>query len=141
MHSPDKVGGFGPRRTRTNHHVGRVRIRLAAMLAAHGYTVAPEDLHPQLGAWRTDVRLDVCRWEATVTDAAGVTWMVQCWDTMSACVRYGVTTAPDRRSSGYLNVSANRPEPPPTAGAAPPRTSLPLTPGVSAANRTGGENR
>jgi len=38
-------------------------------------------------------------------------------------------------------VAAQKGEPSTTAGAAPPQASLPLMPGVSAAKRTGGENR
>lgn len=132
---------IGPQRTRTKHHVGRVRVRLAALLAARGYTVAPEDLHPQSGAWRTDCRLDVCRWEATVTDASGVTWMVQCWDTMSACVRYGITTDPDRRSPGYLDVIANRPESQSSGDAASSPTSAAAQGRGIRGSTTGGENR
>jgi hypothetical protein len=101
------------------------------MLATHGYTVAPEDLQPQTGAWRTDNRLDVCRWEATLTDGTGRTWLVQCWDTMSACVRYGVTVAPDERNpTVYLDVTANRPVPSSSVRAA-------SSPGAVATNARG----
>lgn len=114
-------------------------MRLSELLAKQGYTVAPDDLRAQQGAWRTDVRLDVCRWEATLADATGRTWPVQCWDTMSACVRYGVTITPDARNPVYLDVSANRPSP--ASGAA-------SSPGAVATNARGirrstpgGENR
>lgn len=99
------------RRVFTRHHVGRVRVRLAALLAEQGYDASPESLRPQQGAWRTDNRLDVCRWEATLTDREGRTWLVQCWDTMSDCVHYGVAVSPDVRTPDYLNVYAKRPAP------------------------------
>lgn len=94
------------RRYYSSRHVGRVRVRLSEILAEHGYVVAPDDLRPQTGAWRTDCRLDVCRWEATLTDVTGCDWLVQCWDTMTECVRRGVDIRPDTRSAGYLIVSA-----------------------------------
>lgn len=106
-------------------------MRLAELIAAQGYTVAPEDLMPQTGAWRTDHRLDVCRWESVAfVDGNGRRWMVQCWDTMSDCVRYGVTIERDGRNPSYLEVSANRPMPSSSVGAA-------SSPGAAAANARG----
>jgi hypothetical protein len=94
--------GKGPLRWR----IGRTRVRLAEMLTALGYTARPEDLRPQYGAWRTDHRLDVCRWEGTVLGLDGMTKMIQSWDTMTACVRRGIEVTPDERNSLYIDVSA-----------------------------------
>ena len=94
--------GKGPLRWR----IGRTRVRLAEMLTALGYTARPEDLRPQLGAWRTDRRLDVCRWEGTVLGPDGMTRLIQSWDTMTACVRRGIEVTPDTRQPSYIDVSA-----------------------------------
>lgn len=106
-------------------------MRLAEILCAQGYIVTPEDLRPQSGAWRTDVRLDVCRWEATLKEATGRVWLVQCRDTMSDCVRYGVAIEPDSRNGCYLNVSANSHSVP------SPASGAPSSPGTAAANAGG----
>lgn len=48
-----------------SHHVGRVRIAAAKVLNAAfpEWEVRPEDIDPGRGAWRTDWRQDVYRWE------------------------------------------------------------------------------
>lgn len=94
---------------RSARTVGRTRIRLAKLLEEQGYAVAPEDLLPQQGAWRTGICLDVCRWEAVVKDKTGRTWIIHCWDRMTDCVRYGITTEPDERNRSYLEVNAKPP--------------------------------
>ena len=96
----------------TNKGIGRVRLRLAAMLSVElGKFVPPEDITPRLGAWRTRVGLDVCRWEGRLP------WPgykegapVMCWDTMSECVRFGVGV--ERDSSGGLDAFALDPRKP-----------------------------
>lgn len=70
------------------HHVGRVRIQAAEILSASlGYPVAPEDIHPATGAWRTDWRLDVYRWELYTKTATGMPVVAGCWDSLTVFVR------------------------------------------------------
>jgi hypothetical protein len=75
---------------------GRVRVRLAEMLAARlhadGYTVRfnPETLRPAQGYWRTDFRADVYRWEGSFEIYRHEEWtqvMVDSWSTMTDCIR------------------------------------------------------
>lgn len=71
---------------------GKIKRKLALLLLAQGYQVDPSELYDQKGAWRTDDRLDVCCWEAALRRVSdGYVFAVQCWFTMTQCVRYGVT--------------------------------------------------
>lgn len=103
---------MGAKRT----EAGKTRIALAKALGEAGYDVDPSDLFPQRGAWRTNRRLDVCRWEATVRRRSdGLHLAVLCWDTMTECVRRGILVERDQRQSSFLNVWAK----PVNAGAVP----------------------
>lgn len=84
------------RKTYGAHHVGRLRIRAAAILAKAfpEWDIYPEDISPARGAWRTDWRNDVYRWEvftrlkqrARSGDAFPV--VAGCWFTLTEFVRH-----------------------------------------------------
>ena len=88
-------------------HVGRVREQLAAVLQREisdslpeGWKVevTAENLLPQTGAWRTNHRLDVMRWEGRVKLDRGFGWRsaaIGSWDTMTACAKGGCTVTFD----------------------------------------------
>lgn len=75
-------------------HVGRLRIRAAAILRANfpEWDVRPEDISPATGAWRTDRRLDVYRWELFTrmakrgTGGQEIPVVAGCWDTLTRFV-------------------------------------------------------
>lgn len=72
---------------RRAHHIGRLRIRAAAILSANlGYPVQPEDISPATGSWRTDWRLDVYRWELYTRTASGLPVVAGCWMTLTQFV-------------------------------------------------------
>jgi hypothetical protein len=78
---------------------GRVRQRLAAVLNAslpsiNGVRVVwkAEQLYPATGRYRSDYRMDCCRWEGFCYMAdrpEQVFSSVHCWHTMSECVKAG----------------------------------------------------
>lgn len=92
----------------TSKHVGRVRERLARMLEAAFTAIGEEasvqasELRPATGYWRTDHRADAFRWEGRCrVRLKDGTWTVRgldSWDTMTDCVRSGVTIERDRHS-------------------------------------------
>lgn len=84
-----------------------VREKLAHLLRLAGLRCQAENLWPAQGSWRTDRRLDTYPWEGQATNAAGMLVNLSSWDTMSDCVRYGITLAPDPPS--YVDVHANSP--------------------------------
>ncbi len=98
---------------RSNHHIGRTREKLAALLEAQGFTVHPEDLHAAKGAWRTRVQLDTERWygkgvahnHPTIRDG----WEVHfsSWFTMTVLCKAGRVEAKqdDRAPYGHLDVT------------------------------------
>jgi len=71
------------------NHIGRLRIRAAAILRANFPTwdVRPEDITPATGSWRTDIRLDVYRWELFSRTLSGYPIVCGCWDTLTKFVR------------------------------------------------------
>ncbi|MEM1289767.1 MAG: hypothetical protein AAGH60_15570 [Pseudomonadota bacterium] len=68
-----------------------VRERLADLLTVEmGRIVFPEKLRPQKGAWRTNHRLDVCRWEASLPSGYdGGLMPAISWETMTDILRCG----------------------------------------------------
>lgn len=64
------------------------------------------------GAWRSNVKLDVCRWEGYATRAgttnryALYSWD-RMWDRMTDCVRFGITVESD--GGATFDVSAKIP--------------------------------
>lgn len=83
-------------------HVGRLRIRAAALLNKHfpHWEVRPEDIQPATGRWRTDWRLDVYRWELYSQTKTGQPVVCGCWETLTEFVReatkYGCYMTADR---------------------------------------------
>jgi hypothetical protein len=84
------------RRVYRAHHVGRLRVRAAEILAVNfpDWDVRPEDIRPATGAWRTDWRLDVYRWELYSRlkrrdshDGSELPVVAGCWDTLTEFVR------------------------------------------------------
>ncbi len=73
---------------RRAHHVGRLRIAAAKILSqGFGFQVEPSEIHPATGAWRTDVRLDVYRWELFTKNERGLPVVAGCYDTLTEFVR------------------------------------------------------
>lgn len=76
-------------------HVGRLRVRAAALLRASlpDLDVRPEDIVPATGCWRTDARFDVYRWELFTrlvrrgTGGQEIPVVAGCWDTLTRFVR------------------------------------------------------
>jgi hypothetical protein len=72
----------------------KIRERLADLLETHGF--AQVNLRPAQGAWRTDRRLDVYRWEGqgvahnhqSLPDGFGVTFAS--WERMTDCLHHGI---------------------------------------------------
>jgi hypothetical protein len=81
---------------RRAHHVGRLRIRAAAILnkLMPEWYVLPEDIRPATGRWRTDWTFDVYRWELYCvrrkpdgTPNHNLPVAVGCWNTLTQFVR------------------------------------------------------
>ena len=72
-----------------------LRERLSSLLLAEGIDAKPHQLWPAQGHWRTDVRADVYRWEGQGTKDGHVV-LLCCWDTMTKCVRNGITVTHER---------------------------------------------
>lgn len=82
---------------RSKYHIGRLRIRAAAILAANfpEWDVQPEDISPATGRHRTDWRQDVYRWElfARLKRQDGRPnhpVVCGCWETLTEFVRRAV---------------------------------------------------
>jgi hypothetical protein len=79
-----RVAGTGRNGSR---HVGGVRIAAAKILSESlGFKVEPEEIHPQSGAWRTDDRLDVYRWELFTHSSPGMPFVAGCWERLTEFV-------------------------------------------------------
>jgi hypothetical protein len=78
-------------------HIGKIRQQLAKAIeqafAAKDIIVYcdPANLWPAQGAWRTDTRLDVMRWEGFIQTSNNqgrmVRHTIESWDTMSDCLK------------------------------------------------------
>ena len=86
------------------------RIRLARhiereleKLRGEPVIVNPDDFELPYGAWRTDVRLDVRRWEvvARLTSLPRVIIRIGSYDTLSECANGITLQAVGRGSHGY----------------------------------------
>ncbi len=71
-------------------------------------------LRPAQGAWRTDERLDVYRWEGygEISYSKGERWIgfsVDSWDTMTRSLRYGFTIEGAHRRSLAWEVHSKEP--------------------------------
>ncbi len=81
---------------RNKYHVGRLRIRAAAILAKAfpEWDVRPEDIKPVTGRSRTDWRIDVYRWELFTRlkrrnsyDRSELPVVCGCWLTLTKFVK------------------------------------------------------
>lgn len=69
-------------------HIGRLRIAAADILSRDlGFRVDPSDIKPATGAWRTDWRLDVYRWELFTRDDNNRYVVAGCWETLTEFVK------------------------------------------------------
>lgn len=85
------------RSTYRAHHVGRLRIRAAEILAKNfpEWDVRPEDIKPATGSWRTDWRNDVYRWELFTrlkSNPNNMPVVCGCWETLTEFVRLAAKT-------------------------------------------------
>lgn len=73
------------------HHVGRTRIKLAALLnkCFPEWDVRPEHLEPASGSYRTNRLLDVYCWELFTYTKTGLPVVLGCFDTMTECLKAG----------------------------------------------------
>jgi hypothetical protein len=82
--------------------VGRLRIKLAAMLSSAGLLCDGEDIWIQEGVYR-HVHWDLARWGAHCRGTVGrglpetLGVNVHCWDTITECVRCGFTVGQEPR--------------------------------------------
>lgn len=70
------------------HHVGRLRVAAAKLLTKYlDLDCRPEDISPATGAWRTDWRQDVYRWEVFTRTKTGIPFVMGCWWTLTDFVK------------------------------------------------------
>lgn len=90
---------------------GRLRVKLAELLSDDVILVLPEDVYPAKGAYRTNKMLDNYVWEAfgrSRGGGSGMVWSFQSYDTMSECVKHGITFIPITGSSFDVNAKSQR---------------------------------
>lgn len=85
---------------------GRVRVRLAKLLAGRGVTVDPQDLWCQEGGYRRHT-WDLACWGSNHAEYQGRKVHLCSWCTMSACVKYGISE-PDNFDFMTLEFSSMR---------------------------------
>ncbi len=90
--------------------VGRVRVRLAAMLAEHGIIIEPRFLDTQDGpVYRNPGNglarwFGYARWRSDLQPDRGIGCHLSSWDKMSDCVRFGFDISPDK-GDGWRHVT------------------------------------
>lgn len=84
---------------------GRVRKKLATLLASYGFVVAPDDLLTQRGDYRKR-RWDLAIWLSNRAKRGDRVVDIASWDTMTECVRFGISNVAPTRS-GFYEVFAN----------------------------------
>src|SRR4051812_8298642 len=99
---------------RPGKHPGRIRERLAALLAAKGLVVVPRDLWTQEGGYRHR-HWDLARWgtsdarweggKAPDGTPWGMTVHVSSWSTMTECVRHGIEMGKEDRFGMWNHVA------------------------------------
>ena len=86
---------------RDKHHIGRLRIRAAKILARQfpEWDVRPEDIVPATGSYRSDWRQDVYRWELFTRTRTGMPVVCGSWETLTTFVasagKYGCVCVRD----------------------------------------------
>ena len=71
---------------------GKIWTRLWELLLDEGFKLNEEDLKPVKGQWKA---ADVYRWEAQVFDEDWNPVTINSWDTMTRCVKAGITVNED----------------------------------------------
>lgn len=74
---------------RTKHHIGRVRIAAAKIIAANlpHLDIRPEDIQPASGSYRSNWRLDVYRWELFTRTKGGTPAVFGSWERLTDFVK------------------------------------------------------
>lgn len=69
--------------------MSKLREKLAQKIEESfpGYKARAEDLIPATGSWRTNIDLDVYRWEGFVTDDYGIRRFIGSYETMTRLVK------------------------------------------------------
>ena len=95
-------------RRRNKHHVGRVRIAAAKILAANfpDLDVRPEDISPASGRNRTDWRLDIYRWELFTRTKDGLPAIFGSWERLTDFVRRARKNGCDINSDSEIHSNA-----------------------------------
>lgn len=97
---------------RNKHHIGRLRIRAAAILTkGFGFEVLPSDIQPATGSNRTDWRQDVYRWELFTRNASGSPVVCGCWDTLTDFVKAAAVQGFHVDSDREINAGPEPPKP------------------------------
>src|SRR5262245_17930167 len=75
---------------RRKYHIGRLRIRAAALLAKAfpDWDVRPEDIVPASGSYRTCAYHDIYRWELFTRTRSGIPVVCGSWETLTEFVRF-----------------------------------------------------
>ena len=75
-----------------SRHIGRLRESVAAYLSRElERKIYPDDLRLPTGSWRTDIRLDVYRFEVYTGNTLTLPYyggVVGCWETLTEFYRY-----------------------------------------------------
>jgi hypothetical protein len=91
------------------HTIGRVRWKLFHRLREAGLSLpSPDCLWMQEGFYRHNVH-DLARWGADWRDG-GHFYCIYSWDTMTDCVRYGITASDEGDMPGRYEISALIPQ-------------------------------
>lgn len=107
---------------RNKHHIGRLRIRAAAILARQfpEWDVRPEYIVPASGRYRSDRMMDVYRWELFARTRTGLLVVCGSWDTLTRFVRlaakHGCSVSKDGTIHAKETWRHNHPSPPPCGG-------------------------
>ncbi len=90
--------------------MGRIHRKLIKLLQAEGFSSI--EIYPQYGHWRSSPYADVVRWEGTaVRGDETISRRVYSWDTMTACVRYGIEVSACGKGSCGSGWEISRREP------------------------------
>lgn len=113
----DRKGeGMKRRGYRRKDCIGKVRWKLFQILQEHGLSIPSVDCFwMQEGAYRKK-EWDLARWGADWKDNSGVHFSIYCWDTMTACARYGIKSEADRSRANCFEIFQKSPSRPSAPG-------------------------
>lgn len=90
-------------------HIGRVRWKLFEILQGEGYSIpSPDCFWMQEGFYRRNQH-DLARWGADWRDEDGTFFSIHSWDTMTNCVRYGITSLEDHTTPNRFQICQKEP--------------------------------